>query len=55
VPKDALAIAFGLLLSGPGRAWVDTLRFEEVSDRVPVTGEEENDLPDSPANLTFEL
>ncbi|SDT02334.1 transcriptional regulator, AraC family [Paenibacillaceae bacterium GAS479] len=58
VPGSAEAIAFGLLLSGSGKAWVDGLRIEEVDLSVPVTAGDETlveALPDEPLNLDFEL
>lgn len=37
VSSDASAIAFGLLLAGPGQVWFDDLGFEAVDGTVPVT------------------
>lgn len=37
VPLDATALAFGPLMAGGGRFWVDQLRFEEVAASVPAT------------------
>lgn len=55
VPRDSVAIAFGILLCGPGKAWADTLRFDVVDESVPTTGaSEEEELPDEPVNLNFE-
>lgn len=52
VPQDAEAIAFGVLLEGPGRVWVDDVAFVEVSDDVPPTGRTLQ-LPLNPVNLDF--
>lgn len=38
VAPDAGAIAFGLLLSGPGKVWIDDVTFDVVDSRVPTTG-----------------
>jgi hypothetical protein len=38
VPVAAKALAFGILLTGPGQAWMDDLRLEAVDEDVPVTG-----------------
>ncbi|HKQ98000.1 MAG TPA: hypothetical protein VJV75_09000 [Candidatus Polarisedimenticolia bacterium] len=38
VPREARALAFGLLLRGGGQAWMDRLKFEVVGVHVPVTG-----------------
>jgi hypothetical protein len=51
VPREAEAIGFGILLSGPGRAWMDALQLEKVSSDVPRT--DRVVLPDRP-NLRFE-
>jgi hypothetical protein len=37
VPVAAKAVAFGILLSGPGQAFMDELRLETVGEDVPVT------------------
>jgi hypothetical protein len=37
VPPTATSIAFGILLAGPGQAWIDDLQFEVVGATVPTT------------------
>jgi len=55
VPPEARGIAFGILLSGPGQAWMDDLRLEPVGTDVPVTGMPVNaGPPPKKPNLTFE-
>lgn len=57
VAEQAHAIAFGVLLNGPGQVWVDSIRLEQVDDTVPTTdslAEGLQELPDSPMNLDFE-
>jgi len=54
VPKNASRIAFGVLLSGPGRVWVDALKMEKVSLKVPTTVKPRIILPKVPQNLNFE-
>ena len=55
VPAEAKDIAFGLLLSGSGTAWMDDLKFEVVGKDVPVTGKGSGKTASKgPANLNFE-
>jgi hypothetical protein len=52
VGNNATAIAFGILLSGPGAVWIDDVALDPVSTDVPVT-----DMilkTKSPRNLDFE-
>jgi hypothetical protein len=51
VPPEADVIGFGIVLSGPGRAWIDGLQFETVGDDVART--DTVVLPKRP-NLRFE-
>ena len=55
VAPGAATIAIGLLLEGPGRAWIDDVALEDVDAGVPVTG---GPVPPpsraSPDNLGFE-
>ena len=37
VAPEATAIAFGVLLSGAGRVWLNDFQFEEVSNEVKTT------------------
>jgi hypothetical protein len=55
VPESAADIAFGLLLTGAGQAWMDDLAFEVVGTDVPTTGAKTApEVPAAPANLNFE-
>ena len=57
VPAESESISFGVLLSGPGRVWIDNVRFEEVSASVPTTGKPApipGAPPAQPLNLDFE-
>ncbi|MGZ9586762.1 helix-turn-helix transcriptional regulator [Paenibacillus marinisediminis] len=57
VADNASAVAFGVLLIGPGQVWIDGIRLEEVDRSVPTTdsmGEGMHELPDRPVNLDFE-
>jgi len=55
VPQSSETISFGVLLTGKGSVWIDSLRFDEVSEQVPTTNmEQEAELPDHPVNLGFE-
>jgi len=53
VAAEASAIAFGILLDGKGTVWINDVRFETVSDDVPVTGMQKQ-LPSGPCNLGFD-
>jgi len=52
VPDAAIALAYGILLSGEGHVWLDDLQFEIVAMDVPVTGK--GGPPKPPQNLSFE-
>jgi hypothetical protein len=52
VPDEAQAIAFGILLEGPGQAWMDDLKLEPVGREVAVTNPARA-LPAKP-NLKFD-
>jgi hypothetical protein len=53
VDPKATVIAFGILLSGKGAAWIDDVAFEVVDDRVAVT-DMHTKTTTSPRNLNFE-
>jgi len=53
VPNEAKGIAFGILLSGAGQAWLDELALDPVGPDVPVTPITSGPLPKKP-NLTFQ-
>ncbi|BFH65820.1 helix-turn-helix transcriptional regulator [Paenibacillus azoreducens] len=57
IPPYAEAVAFGVLLSGPGKVWLDGIRFDIVDQSVPTTGSvvDNSQLPDEPVNLDFEM
>lgn len=66
VPETSVNIAFGLLLRGAGRAWVDNFQFEVVGQDVPTTnrlppqgiedkGGASREYPSKPTNLDFEM
>jgi len=52
VPEKSVNIAFGLLLEGPGQAWVNEIQFTEVSKDVPTTSQQSLDQP---TNLDFAI
>jgi hypothetical protein len=64
VPEESSQIAFGILMKGKGRVWLDDITFEVVDNKVESTGiaiEAQDveltlpaDLPKKPANLDFE-
>ena len=64
MPEDSAQIAFGILMKGKGRVWVDDFKFEEVDNKVELTGMKVEpqdaditipaDQPKKPANLDFE-
>ncbi len=51
VPQGSLNIAFGILLSGSGQAWLSDLQFTEVSSDVPTTSLRRTH--EQPQNLDF--
>lgn len=56
VPADATSISLGILLSGTGEVWMSDLRFEAVSQAVPVTSPGNSAAPQlaaHPVNLSF--
>ena len=54
VPKDGASLHYGLALHGPGGVWMSDVKFEAVSNDVPVTAEPEDDpTPLLPSNLSF--
>ncbi len=55
VANDSSALAYGILLSGHGRAWVADVRIEVVGLDVPSTNLSlgESGIPPAPVNLDF--
>jgi hypothetical protein len=53
VPQDATGIFFGILLTGPGTVWLNTVRIEEVGSDIPTTGASRTKRGDQPRNLDF--
>jgi hypothetical protein len=53
VAEDAKFIAFGMLLSGAGKVWMDDSSFTEVSKETPLTIVPPH-YPTEPTNLDFE-
>ena len=56
VPPTAVNIAFGILLTGPGQAWLDDVQFEVVGSNVPTTdlmGQQPQGTS-GPQNLSFD-
>ena len=55
VPADATGISFGALLNGPGKIWLNDVKFDVVGQDVPPTGTFKNaSLPATPLNLDFQ-
>lgn len=56
VPQNSVDIAFGILLQGVGRVWIDNVQFEVVGQEVSTTQLKENTSPPlpQPINLGFE-
>jgi hypothetical protein len=50
VPQNATAIAYGVLVSGPGTVWIDDLNFEIVDADIPPS----KGRRDKPQNTNFE-
>lgn len=54
VPKEAIAMAYGVLLSGLGRVWIANVRIEKVGLDVPSTNMRGEPVrPERPVNLDF--
>ena len=55
VAPQATNVAFGILLDGPGRVWIDDVQIEVVNKSVPTTGiASSGHYPAAPVNLDFE-
>jgi hypothetical protein len=58
VAPEASKVAFGLIVNGPGTAWIDDVRLDVVDASVPVTDQNKTmrrgALTNQPANLDFE-
>ncbi len=54
VSPDATGIFFGVLLSGPGTVWLNSVKVEVVGSDVPVTGKGSAPQRDEPANVNFD-
>lgn len=54
VPKDATAVAFGVLVNKSGMVWLNNVRFEVVGTDVPVTAKAFKETQTGPVNLNFE-
>lgn len=52
VAPDATQIAYGVLVSEEGTVWLDDVKFDVVSEKVPVTGQQTNRY--EPENASFE-
>jgi len=53
VPENSEIIAFGVLLGGGGRVWLDDVSFDVVDTDTPTTGVDYDELPPAPVNLDF--
>ena len=55
VAPEAVAVAFGILLDGAGKTWIDDIGFEEVTNDVALTGAPSgSQFNPMPENLDFE-
>ena len=60
VPSDAAALAYGILLSGPGQVWLDDVNFQIVDENVPTTRQDSTrqdaarKFRPAPTNLDFD-
>jgi hypothetical protein len=50
IPENTNKIAFGALLDGTGKVWIDDYNMEIVEKTVPTTG----NYSSSPKNLSFD-
>jgi len=54
IPEGSKNITFGILLDGPGQAWVNGFDFEVVTEDVPVTAKARVKTNKEPLSLGFE-
>jgi len=54
VPKEATAVAFGILVNKSGMVWLNNVKFEIVGTDVPVTAKPFGETQTEPMNLNFE-
>ena len=54
VPQNATGIFFGVLLTGSGAVWMNSVKIEPVGPEVPITGSGMTQHRDRPTNLDFE-
>jgi hypothetical protein len=54
VPELSIHIAFGMMLDGPGVAWLNKVKLKKVSKKVPTTGQHSGTRLKKPYNLSFE-
>ena len=54
VPLSSTNLVFGILLDGPGQAWIDDIKFEVVGSEVPNTDVRRFKYPRQPVGLDFE-
>lgn len=52
VPNEAVDIAMGIILAGPGEVWLNNVAIDIVPESVPVTGSTPT-MPAGPQNLSF--
>jgi hypothetical protein len=58
VPQDATGVFFGVLLTGQGIVWLNSVKIEVVGSDVPTTGRAASGVTkrgDEPRNLDFKL
>jgi hypothetical protein len=53
VPQDATGIFFGVLLTGPGTVWLNSVKVEVVGSDIPSTGAGTTKRRNEPTNLGF--
>lgn len=54
VPQESTAVAFGILLHGRGKVYLDDVRLEVVPSTVATTDLMKKQPPSAPVNLSFE-
>ena len=54
VPSEAVDVAMGILLDGPGKVWISSVDLTVVDASVPTTNVNLASIPAKPANLDFE-
>jgi hypothetical protein len=54
VPEESINLAYGVLLMGTGRVWMDSFKFEIIKNTTPTTDKGTKDSLKKPTNTSFD-